>query len=375
MSEHNVRFGNPECEIGGLTRNSSSSLAAEKTSGAPAVRGRIARGLSRLVALLLLLSFTAPAAAASDANGDDPQLEAPIQQGIALRRAGNDEAALTLFLDLEKSNPESIRVLLHITAAAQATGRWLMAYSYLRKAGNHKNEPYFVRYRSAIKSIEDATAQHVGQFRAVGSPAGAQVRLNGAVVGTLPMTDPKPIEVGQYALEVTKEGFYPLRRSVSIGAGTALTQEAVELREGTPGADPMAVGGRVGGTSGGRGALERPPWWHARWVTWTLAGATAVTAATSVVALVRRNARADHWNSRGCLDGTRTRQDVCGGVRDEISLAQGVAIGSGIAAVVFGGLTLTQAIVSSERAPVAAAKAPSVSCSFGLASVGCFGSF
>ena len=374
MSELKARFGSNESEIADLTHNFPSSLAGQRASRASATRGRIVRGLSVLLAVLLLLSFTIPAAAASDANGDDPQLEAPIQQGIALRRAGNDEAALTLFLDLEKSNPESIRVLLHITAAAQATGRWLMAYSYLHKASSHKNEPYFVRYRSSIKSIEDATAQHVGQFRAMGSPAGAQVRLNGAVVGTLPMTDPKPIEVGQYVLEVTKEGFYPLRRSVSIGPGTALTQEAVDLREGTPGSDSMALGGRAGSAGGGHGA-DKPPWWHARWVTWTLAGATAVTAATSVAALVHRNARADRWNSAGCLEGTRTRQDVCGGVRDDISLAQGVAIGSGVAAVVFGGLTLTQVIVSSERAPVANAKAPNVACSLGLASVGCFGSF
>jgi len=62
------------------------------------------------LALLALLSFSlaVPAAAASDANGDDPQVEAAIQEGIALRRAGNDEAALSLFLNLEHNNPDSI---------------------------------------------------------------------------------------------------------------------------------------------------------------------------------------------------------------------------------------------------------------------------
>src|SRR4051794_36302622 len=97
-----------------------------------------------VVPLVLGLVWALPAQGASDASGDDPQLEAPVQQGIALRRAGNDEAALSLFLDLERSNPDSIRVLLHITAAAQATGRWMMAYNYLRKAATHKNEPYYL---------------------------------------------------------------------------------------------------------------------------------------------------------------------------------------------------------------------------------------
>src|SRR3954471_17766853 len=98
-----------------------------------------------LLAALLALSFAVPPRAGSDANGDDPQLEAPIQQGIALRRAGNDEGALALFMDLERNQPESVRVLLHVTAAAQATGRWMMAYTYLQKALAHKNEPYFIR--------------------------------------------------------------------------------------------------------------------------------------------------------------------------------------------------------------------------------------
>jgi hypothetical protein len=249
----------------------------------------------------------------------------------------------------------------------------MMAYAYLRKAATHKSDAYYVRYRSAIKSIEDATSQHVGQFRAVGAPAGAEVRLNGEVIGSLPMTGAKPIEVGQYLLEVSLSGYYPLRRAVSIGPGSALTQESVELRAGTPASDMTGTGGsRAGGTNR---QVERPPLWKARWVTWTLAGATAATAATAIVALVYRNSRADRWNSTGCLDGSKTRQEVCGDVRNDISLGQNLAVGSGIAAVIFGGATLTQVILSSERPPVATSKAPSFGCSPGLASVLCTGSF
>jgi hypothetical protein len=333
--------------------------------------GRRARSIA--LTLLFGLSVSTQAAAANnDANGDDPQLEAPIQEGIALRRAGNDDAALTLFLNLERTSPDSIRVLLHITAAAQATGRWMMAYSYLRKAAAHRNEPYFVRYRTAIKGIEDAITQHVGQFRAVGAPDGAEVRLNGEVVGTLPMTDAKPIEVGQYILEVAKLGFYPLRRSVSIGPGSTLTQEAVELRPAAL-ASTSAIASKS--TRSAARDPEAPSGWRARWVTWTLGAATVASTATAAVALVYRNERADHWNSTGCLDGTKTREQVCGGVRDDISLAQNVAIGAGIAAVAFGGATLAQALVSTQHTAAATAKSPSFTCSPGLASVLCAGSF
>ncbi len=336
--------------------------------------GRRARSIAFTLLAGLFMS-TQAAAANSDANGDDPQLESPIQEGIALRRAGNDEAALTLFLNLERTNPDSIRVLLHITAAAQATGRWMMAYSYLRKASAHRNEPYFVRYRAAIKGIEDAITQHIGQFRVVGAPDGAEVRLNGELIGTLPMTDAKPIEVGQYILEVAKPGFYPLRGSVSIGPGSTLTQEAVELHHGAL-ASASAVGSKSTGYSASTTRDTEPPsGWRARWVTWTLGGATVASAATAAVALVYRNERADHWNSTGCLDGTKTREQVCGGVRDDISLGQNVALGAGIAAVAFGGATLAQALISTQHSPVETARAPSFTCSPGLASLLCVGSF
>ena len=325
--------------------------------------------------LLLGLSLALPAHAASDANGDDPQLEAPIQQGVALRRAGNDEAALGLFLDLERRNPDSIRVLLHVTAAAQATGRWVMAYNYLRKASSHKDDPYYLRYRSAIRSMEDAITQHVGHFRAVGTPIGAEVRINGEVIGHLPMASPNPIEVGQYVLEVSKPGFYPLRRSISVGSGSGPTQVAVDLRVRTAASEALDAHGKATNASGNSHELQQRPWWHARWLTWTLAGATVATAGASVTAVLYRNDRADRWNGAGCLDGTKTRQEVCGNVRDDVSLGQSIAVGSGIAAVVFGGATLTQAILSTERAPAAAASRRQLTCSPGFGTLSCFGSF
>jgi len=354
-----------------LERRSKESMSPFRTRSTTP-RQQIA---SRFVPSLLLgLSLALPAHAAGDANDGDPHLEAPIQQGIALRRAGNDEAALALFLDLERRNPDSIRVLLHVTAAAQATGRWVMAYNYLRKASSHKDDPYYVRFRSSIKSIEDAIAQHVGQFRVVGTPIGAEVRINGEVVGNLPMAAPNPIEVGQYVLEVSKPGFFPLRRSISVGPGSGLTQEAVDLRVRTAASEALDAHGGATNASGNSQQLARP-WWHARWLTWTLAGATAATASASVAALLYRNERASRWNGADCLDGTKTRQEVCGNVRDDVSLGQGIAVGSGIAAVVFGGATLTQAILSTERAPVAAASRRQLTCSPGFATLSCFGSF
>ena len=176
--------------------------------------------------IALCLSSRADAAPPTDAN----ELESAIQAGIELRKGGNDDAALDLFLKLDHDNPGSVRLMLQVTAAAQAAGRWLVAFEYLRKAAVFKSDPYYQRNRAAIRSVEDAVGQHVGQFRAVGEPSGAEVRLSGKRLGTLPLAEPVAVELGSYVLEVSKPGYYSLRRDVTLAAGATLNQEVVELR-------------------------------------------------------------------------------------------------------------------------------------------------
>jgi len=107
--------------------------------------------LRSLFCILLLLSVAGSAAAADRNGDDDAQLDSAtldlIHEGVALRRAGKDEAALNVFLEAEKHAPNSVRVLLHVTAAGQATGKWLLAFQYLQKASTHSDDPYYQRYR------------------------------------------------------------------------------------------------------------------------------------------------------------------------------------------------------------------------------------
>src|SRR5207247_310351 len=106
--------------------------------------------LVAFLASVLWLGLLHPTQAS--AAQEDAQTEQNIQDGIALRKAGNDEAALSLFIEIERQNPGSVRVILHVAAAAQASGRWVLAYNYLVKAAIFKDDPYYVRNRSAIKS-------------------------------------------------------------------------------------------------------------------------------------------------------------------------------------------------------------------------------
>jgi len=331
-----------------------------------------------LAILLCSLLWTAVTRAAPAADPD--QLEAAIQAGIELRKGGNDAAALDLFMQLERDNPGSVRLMLQVTAAAQATGRWLVANEYLRKAAAFKNDPYYQRNRAAVKNVEDAVAQHVGQFRVIGQPSGAEVSLSGNVLGTLPMTEPVAVELGSYTLEVSKPGYYPLRHDVSLVAGGALNQEVVELKR-----SPVPLVPHARAAASGQPERSSEPheldrsWWRSRSLTWLLGGLTLSAAATSGIALVARENSVQHWNDNAkCIDRqqpSRTRGETCGSDRSSAETAGNVALGAGIAAGVLAAATITQLVFSSS-APASSTEARrGTSCGIGLSSFMCTGNF
>lgn len=339
------------------------------------------RELWRKAGALLLSAALLPVSSLAAAQ-EKPETEALLRRGIQLRRDGADEAALAIFLEAEAQSPDSVRVLLHVATAAQAAGKWLMADEYLKKAAKHESDPYYQRYKNEIDEVRAATAQRVGQFRAIGEPEGAEVRLNGDVIGTLPMESPKSVEAGTYVLEVTKSGFYRLRRPISVPGGV-LTRETVALNPRT------AAGGDGPNEVGGSGAvgieMQRPQeWWAQSWVTWSLLGVGIAGGATSGVALYLRDRSAEHWNDdERCLNPDApelSRGEVCGSVREDIDTAEQVAIIGGVTGAVFTGLALAHWIATSNGTSEAARSRSkesdvSLQCAPGFLNVACAGTF
>lgn len=358
------------------------------------VRSRSARGRRAGVALvlggLLWPELAAPLLATSLvstalAADESPETEALLRRGIQLRREGNDEAALNVFLEAEAHSPSSVRVLLHVATAAQAASKWLIADEYLKKAARHENDPYYQRYRAEIEEVRAATAQRVGLFRAVGEPKGAQVSLNGQPVGTLPMETPKAIEAGTYVLEVTMPGYYRLRRPISV-PGAVLTRETVELnaRSAAGGDGPDEAGAGAPSGAGVMPEAERG-FWQSPWLTWTFVGVGAAGLATTGVALLIRENAAERWNDETrCLDREdldRPRIDVCGDSRDKIDSAEQLAIIGGVVGLVGLGAAITHWLATSDDSdPNAAARrggapAARMTCGPGFLSVSCSGTF
>ncbi|HTV17509.1 MAG TPA: PEGA domain-containing protein [Polyangiaceae bacterium] len=327
---------------------------------------KLRRRLLTLASCCLLASVPRPASAQ-----DSSSLEALIQEGIRLRRDGDDEKALDVFRQAERLQPSSVRVLLHLATAAQAAGHWVEADTYIRRVFEYRDDPYYRRYQSDIAMVEQIISARIGRFQVVGSPKGAEVRLNGRVVGRVPMDEPERLEAGNYQLEVVSNGHYALRRPQRIPAGV-LTREVVEL-------------GPERAASSTSAAIEAdsPPhsWWSQPWLGWTLAGASAASLVTAGVAFSVREQQASRWNddSRCVRPGGQTREQQCGGEYGDARLAERIGITASIGAVVFGGAAALQFLTrSSDEVPErfdGASAGVKASCTPGWLGVSCEGRF
>jgi hypothetical protein len=293
--------------------------------------GRRARSLCRSPFWLLALCLLVAVPNTSRAE-DASSLEALIQEGIRLRREGDDEKALDVFRQAERLQPTSVRVLLHLATAAQAAGHWVEADTYIRRVFDYREDPYYRRYQSDIAIVEQLIASRVGRFQVVGAPTGAEVRLNGRVVGNVPMSEPHRLEAGNYQLEVIQHGYFPLRRAQRIPGGV-LTREVVELGRERSSTSPATLPDAD---------ARSEHWWSAPWVGWSLAGVGTASAVTAGVAFALRESRASQWNDddRCVRPGGRTREQECGGDYDEARSAERIGIAATVGTVVFGGAAI-----------------------------------
>jgi hypothetical protein len=333
---------------------------------------RLSYGVRVAVLASAVLGAVTPAAA------EDAVVEALIQRGIQLRRDSSDDEALAVFLEAEKQDPTSVRVLLHVVTAAQAAGKWLVADTYMKKVSALNEDAYYRRHADAIDVVRRAVTARVGTFQAQGEPDGASVRLDGQQVGTLPMTEPASIEAGAYLMEVHKPGFYRLRRNVTITGGV-LTREPVELNRAQVRSDLGAGSGAEGGNFGMDAPVERK-WWQAPVVGWSLVGAGVASGVVSGIAFATREQRVEDWNNDDeCApQGGGTREENCGDLKSDAETAQTVGIITGVLGVVLTGVGIAQLLTDPGPSTIPADQTGGLRltrCDAGMLSLSCQGSF
>jgi hypothetical protein len=300
-------------------------------------------GTRTLLLLLATLTATSRPARGQTGAGDE---EALIKRGLELREKGDDEAALGEFRRAEALS-HSGRALAQVALAEQALGHWADAEAHLGEALRHDREPWVARNLHLLQPALADIRSHLGSLELSGGPAGADVLVNGAHAGTLPVAAIR-VPAGSVALEVRAPGHLPMSRTVIVPAG-GLAREPVVLvpvpasEQPSPPASPVHLDGSPPGPAGGAAVPPAAGGWSGRRMLGAglVAGGVA-SLAVGIVFHVMRNGHASDFNGAGCIDDngqiSGPAASNCSSRYDDVQHAQDFAIAGYAGAALLGGV-------------------------------------
>lgn len=241
------------------------------------------------------------------------EVNALIDQGVERRRAGDDEGALELFTRAWDAG-HTPRARAQMALVEQALGSFVDAETHMLEALAVRSNEWIATRRADLELALEAIQLRLGYLEVRGGIAGADLRLDGRSVGTLPLGHRIRLAAGSYRMEVVARQHYPFARHITI-APEGTTRETVVLTR-----TPTAPGSEADGGSGEPrrrvGGRLRP-----------IVGASflvggGVMLATSAITFTLRQRRANDYNSDDCLVGGATRGETCGGLYDGALRAQ-----------------------------------------------------
>jgi hypothetical protein len=225
-------------------------------------------------------------AADGDAAGEAGDPEALIRQGNELRKQGRSEQALPYFRAAYAA-ARTPRTAGQLGLSEMTIGYWVEAETHLGEALEFPNHPWVAKNMPTLREMIAKAREKIAEITVSGSPVGSEVRVNGRVVGSLPLPKPLRLAEGQVDIQVTSPGHKPDLRTLSAKGGEKLhvavnlEVDAVVARTADAGSVPRAV--EPQGTTTpppGLGHDAEAPAEHAAWPT-----AATVTAGAGVLAI------------------------------------------------------------------------------------------
>jgi hypothetical protein len=183
------------------------------------------RHRSRSACIGLALGLFAPSALGQSRTADS--VDAHVKRGVELRRNGDDAAALTEFEQAHALEPSS-RIRAQIGLALQALGRWRDAEEALLAALSDESDPWVREHADLLRESMAAAQHHLAWLSVESNVAGAEIAVNGASAGTLPLLHPLRVVAGATVLDVRARGYEPIRRTVDL-APSVRARESVVL--------------------------------------------------------------------------------------------------------------------------------------------------
>ncbi len=264
---------------------------------------------ARRAALSAILIFVALCGTAVAAHNDDP-----IAQGLALRRTGDDQGALPFFQKAyqAKSTP---RAAAQLGFCEQALGNWTDAETHLTEALKASDDAWVRKNLSTLEASLVMVKSHIGRLEILGEPAGAEVAVNGIVVGTLPLAEPVRVGAAEVEVELRAPGYARLPIGARRGRGHAKdraarrTRDAGARRRGYPRASTGGPIVRLARASGDDQSAPHPTRGETRsaWrapARWVSLGLGAVSLGVGVYGTLHNRSLVDQFDAGCGIDPT-----------------------------------------------------------------------
>ena len=220
-------------------------------------------GTSKKLAVFLALLIAVVAMGSVDNRavadvGDDAKAEELIRQANELRRRGDNAPAFRLYLQAYQlsRNP---RTAAQLALCELSLGYWMAAHDHLTEAlTSVSHHPWIDANRATLEEQRKEAAAHLANLIVDGAPSGAEVLVNGKLVGRLPMTAAVKVSEGRIDIEVRSSTHRPMTRTLTLvgGASERLSVELVPIDVGK-GPEPAPAGERTADLPGWRRVL---PW-------------------------------------------------------------------------------------------------------------------
>jgi hypothetical protein len=207
--------------------------------------------VSALVAAALIRGGIASGAAAGAGSGSGSASEQKandlIQRGVDLRRSGDDQAAYPLLQEAHELS-HSPRAAAQRGLCEQALGRWAEAETHITEALKATTDKWVKKSRPTLEQSLLAIKSHIARIEIVGDPLGADVLVNGAVVGRLPLAAPVRVGAGELEVELRAAGYVRTSKSLHVEGGQ---YQNVVLHAQVEGAAPATASTAAVGTGAG----------------------------------------------------------------------------------------------------------------------------
>jgi len=180
------------------------------------------------------LLAASPALAQPAAPCPERSVTQEIDRAIEERRRGREDAGFRRLEGLWERCP-SPRTLAQLALAEHGLGRLRDAYVHLRDALARDDDPWIATRQGPLRSVLAEISLRVPRVAPTCTVPGAELRVDGALVGALPLVTPWALPQGAVSLEVSAPGYRVERRAITVAEG-AVWRESIALSPEAPAA-------------------------------------------------------------------------------------------------------------------------------------------